>query len=178
MAKTIESGASSYLSAAEALKRGDWRTFADLCSDDGARLTQAALLTDPNFAALLLDASGAVEQACVVGGRYHAADLVALAASSTVGRGGLLRLVYRLAVVMAYERRPSVEMKQPWIAEWVEDTLQALRDGILLFPFTESQEVGVMRERTETATDVEARNGATLQAGRLFGRRSNRNDPS
>ncbi len=170
-AKTVETSATSYLSAAQFLLRIDWRTVADLVSDDGTRVTKAALPADPNLAACLLDASGILEEACLVGGRYHPVDLAALTGA---GQAALYRLLSRMTMCLLFERRPDREMKQPWIIEYVEDQLQKLRDAERILSFVETEQTGVAITRVETAQDVERRNGAVFQSRRFLGRRSNR----
>lgn len=173
--KTVETAAGSYLSATEALKRCDWRVFADLCSDTGTRIADASTLAaNANFLALLLDASGVVEQAAMRSKRYSVADLLALTGA---GQAGLYRLILRIAVVLAHERRPDREMKQPWIYEECRKDLTALSMGETVFPFLESEEAGLPHSTTETATDVEARRGTSLISERFLGRRGNRRGP-
>jgi hypothetical protein len=167
MPKTVNTSLTSYAPAAEILKRGDWRVFADLCSDTGARLaTSAVVLTDPNFLALLLDASGELEAACLVSQRYQPVDLAAL---TGVAQARLYRLLYRLMVLLAYERRPDRQLEQPWLQEKVEQDLQALREGQRIFSFTETQDAGLLHHDTETAAVVERRDGVVVQAEDFFG---------
>ncbi len=170
-AKTVETSATSYLSASEFLKRVDYRSVADLVSDTGTRATQGSLSSDVNLAACLLDASGILEEACLVSGRYHPIDLAALTGA---GQAALYRLLSRMTMCLLFERRPDREMKQPWIIEYVEDQLQKLRDGERVFSFVEAEQTGVAITRVETAQDVERRNGVTVQAQRYLGRRGNR----
>ena len=174
MAKTVDTAAAVYMSAAEAVKRLDDRPFRDYCSDDGTRLTSAALLTNANFLAILRDACGEVEACCFVGGRYRPADLTALAADTGMGAGKLFRLIARLMSVMVYERRLDIQMAEPWIYEQTMNDLQALRDGIEIFGFRETEQAGVVQNTVETAADVETRNGFSYQIHRLLGRRGNR----
>lgn len=171
MAKTVSTSATTYLSAAEYLKRADLRTVGDLCSDTGSRIASGALPSDANLAAALLDASGLVEQACLVTSRYLPVDLAALTGAA---QGALFRLLSRLTTCLLFERRPDLEMKQPWLWEWTEEQLQKLRDGERIFGFVESEGAGLPTITTETATEVEARNGISVQVERMWGRRGNR----
>lgn len=184
MAKTIDSSASAFVTDDQVYARCDVRVLADLCSDTGSRLgsstdvaqMKTALSASDAFIALKRDACAEIESYCLQGGRYRPADIAALVADTSMGAGKLIRLVVRLMIVMAYERRPDREMKQPWIAEAVSDDLQALRDGINILSFREAEEAGVTNTEVETAEDVEARGGIVMIARRLFGRRSNRYD--
>ncbi len=173
--KTVNTSAASYLTAAEFLKRADLRTVGDLCSDTGTRITAAALLTNDNLTAALLDASGILEQAMLRGQLYQPVDLAALTGA---GQAALFRLLTRLTTCLLFERRPDLELKQPWLWEAVEEQLQKLREGERIFSFLETQAAGILNDVTETATDVQARDGITYQMKRYFGRRGNRNDPT
>lgn len=174
---TIESNASGAIDPETILCLGDWRPFADLCSDDGTRLTRAQLKTSDEFQCVLDLAYARVEQACMLGGRYSPADLAALLASGSVGATGLLGIIYRCAVVAAYERKPSIEMRQPWIYEQAMTDLQNLRDGERILPFVEVEAAGRIRVDMETAYDVEARGGIVVATERFFGTRNNRRCP-
>jgi hypothetical protein len=172
MAKTVDTSATSYCPADAAVLRIDWRTLADLCSDSGSRITNSATLqSNANFLALLLDASGEIESACLAAKRYRPADLAALTGA---GQGKLYRLVCRLAVCLAYERRADIEMKQPWVFEAVDKDLRALRNGEEIFSFVETEDAGLPDSLIETPADVEARNGISFQVERMWGRRGNR----
>ncbi len=174
MAKTVQTSAASLLTVAEFLKRADLRTVGDLCSDTGTRITSGGLATDTHLAAALLDATGIVEQACLVAKRYLPADLAALTGA---GLGSLYRLLSRLTLCLLFERRPDLEMKQPWIWEWVEEQLEKLRQGERIFPFTETEDAGLIHIEVETAPEVEARNGISYIMQRMWGRRGNRRGP-
>jgi len=181
MAQTVNTATAytDYITATELLKRGDWRLFGDLCSDNNTRLASAAAVaSDGNFLALLRDACAEIESACFVGGRYNALDLTALAANSGVGAGKLSRLIYRVTVALAYERRPDREVGQPEIVRKAEEQLQALRDGERIFSFTETMDAGRAEETRETTADVEDRGGLVYEMKRTFGRRVNRTDQS
>lgn len=179
MAKTVDSQSSSYLSATECLKRVDWRVFADLCSDDGTRLfDQATVAGSVNFLALLDDASGMVEQACFVAKAYTHDDLTALVAAASVGRAALYRLIARLAVVLAYERRPDLKREVPATYQTALDDLQMLREGARIFSFTETQEAGLTESHVETPAEVVERGGTVVLAERFFGTRGRRRDPA
>lgn len=185
MAKTVETSAASYMTPAELFKRCDVRVLADLCSDSGERLgsptdvalMKTALASDPVLEALQLDASGRLEQACMVGGRYHEEDITLLVTTGGAGAAGIYRILTRLTVMCAYERRPDRELKQPEIVTQSLEDLQALRDGIEIFPLVEAMQTGVVQSRIETPADVEYRNGPVYIARRLFGRRVNREGP-
>ncbi len=179
VAKTIVSSTTVYLSAAECLKRVDARPLQQLCSDTGTQIVDAATLaTHPNFLAILLDANGDVEKTCLRGGRYTAADLQALATTTCVGQGTLFRLIARLVILYAFERRGDLAMKIPETAKQALEDLADLGSGEALFGFQETVNAGLVSTTVETAQDVEKRMGASYISERLFGRRGNRRDPS
>lgn len=170
MAQTPLSSATTLCSVAEFLKRCDRRTVCDLVSDAETPVDAASLATDANLAAALLDATGDVEAAAMKGGRYSPADLAALTGAAL---GRLLRLVSRLAMVYLYERRPD-KGPLPEVYKVVQEQLELLRQGEMIFGTQESFDASREDDTVETSQDVEARNGTTYQASRFFGRRSNR----
>src|SRR5882724_7101975 len=183
MPKTLDTAAATYLPVSEFLKRTDVRVVADYCSDLGSRIgsstdvaaMKSALASDLNLAALLLDATGELEQACQLGGRYSSADLLAMsAATGTAGQARLWRILSRICVALMFERRPDRELKIPEIYQNAMDTLQMLRDGERIFPFIETELAGQVETDVETPDDVENRMLTTFQARRYFGRRGNR----
>ncbi len=171
MAKTVNTNSATLLTAAEFLKRVDARTVGDLVSDSGTRVASADLGSDGNLAACLLDATGELESACLVGGRYLPSELASITGA---GLAYMRRILTWLTIVKLYERRPDMEMKLPAIAEKAELALEQLTLGQRIFSFTEVMEAGVVTTRTETPQDVEARNGSVVIAQRYFGTRSNR----
>lgn len=174
MAQTPNSSSSSYLSAAEFLKRKDWRTVADFCSDNDTRLTQGALLTNANLQSLLDDAAGLVECACLPANRYTPADLAAL---TGVGQKLLYRLIADLAEGLMIERRPDKKRPVPPSFERAMGILDALRTGEKIFPLQEAMNAGNVATEQESERDVTDRNLTVTQAARFFGRRANRNPP-
>jgi len=167
MTLTVQSALSSYCPPGEAVKLLDWRPLADLCSDSGTRITSAAALAgDPNFNKLLMAASGEVEAACAVSRRYLPSDLLAL---TGVSQARLHLLVARIVVVLAYGRRVDLKVEQPWLVQWVEDALHALRDGQRIFGFTETMDAGLFHHYIETDQDRADRNGLVQRACGYFG---------
>lgn len=176
MAQTPESSASSYLTAAEFLKRADARTVGDLCSDDGTRVAAASLPANANLAAALVDASAELESACMTGRKYSPADLAALVASSTVGRGKLYRLLTALTKVFLIERRVGVNVPDEFYEgiTRAQESLKALAAGVTIFSFTEASEAGIIDNAPALPDDVTERFGTVVQAERYFGTRGDR----
>lgn len=177
MAQTVSTATSAAVTAlaAEVVKRVDWRPLADLCSDTGTRLaSSAAVQADTNFLAIVRDAFAEIESACQKGGRYLPVDITALLADTGAAAGKFLRILSRVVVMLAYERRPDKEPGDPAVITRAQEALQQLADGERVFSFEETRDAGRFSHEVETATDVENRDGITYQADRYFGRRGNR----
>ena len=174
MTMTIDSAASggtAYLPASELLKRVDVRWFQDMLSDSGSRVAADNVATNVNLLAILDDVFGEFEAAVTLGKRYTKADLALLAASATVARARMYRLLSDLVVLRVWQRRPD-KGPIPDRVKKVEEELRRIQDGYaLLGTPTEHQEAGLVQSRVETPQQVRERNGAVTQAGRFFGRR-------
>lgn len=165
---TSDSASTSYCTPAEMLMLFDTRFLGDLVFDDGTRATEAQLLASTKLQFILDAASGELESACCVGGRYTAADLAAL---TGVTRSRLSELVAWLAIGKLMGRRnPSVE-KYPQIADARED-LQMLREGVRIFTTVEAQEADEPALVQSTGFNVRPLPSSYCRAGRFFGRRS------
>lgn len=173
---TPQSSSTSYLSAAEFLKRVDVRTVGDLCSDSNTRLTPTQLLTDDNLAAALLDASGELESAVFVGKKYQPADLAVMVATPSAGQAKIYRLLTAIAKVFLVERRVGVNVPEEFLAgsERAQAQLRALAEGTEIFSFTEAAEAGVIDLEPVTPAEVLTRFDVVVQTERFFGIRSNR----
>lgn len=134
---TNASNGDAYLAVSDFLARVDTRTVGRLCSDTNVPVAPDALLTDPNLAAALQDAAGQVESACLLGGRYSAADLAALPGGSPA-QGLLFRLITQLAVIYLYQRRPLPDIEKALQYEQAMATLEALSQGTRLFGIQEA----------------------------------------
>lgn len=175
MALTVQSGASAYATIDDLSYRFDVRPMKDLVVDDespAANLTGNAVLT-----ALLKEASGKVEAAFLMGGKYTAVDLQALASSATNGREFLAGIVCALAYGLLIRRRGDAEQDIPPEVAEANQLLNAAVEGKLVLPFTETLAAGVMSNYRETPEDVVDRDEPTYQAEPLFGLRNNRRRP-
>lgn len=180
MTLTPNSQPASYLSATEFLKRCDARTVGDFCSDTGTRATTAELLNPStaaggNLQALLDDAAGMLESACLAGHRYEAADLASL---DGVSHKLLYRILTDLTRGLMIERRPDKTVPIPPSFERAMQMLDKLRTGEAIFSFSETQSAGEMTDIQEAEKRVVDRNLSVTQLSRYFGRRGNRNPPS
>lgn len=173
---TAASGAASYCSVAVCLEFYDYRTVADLVSDDGARHTLASLTADVNLNAVLQAASGRVESACFRGNKYlinptavpPINDLLTLTGNSQFL---LQKLVADLAFGFLFERRPQIDSEPPMSYQLAMKTLDDLESGKLVFGLVENMAAGHSSHYTEGTLDQMGRNTATRRAHRYFGRR-------
>jgi hypothetical protein len=176
MTMTPQSSGTTYLPAAEFLKRTDVATVGDLCGDNRVRIAPTALVTDPNLAAALLDASGELESACMVGQKYQPADIAALVANVSAGQAKVYRLLTAITKVFLVERRPGANVPEEFMAgvDRAVAQLEAIAKGTMIFSFTEAAEAGKMHNPEVEPWDVVRRKGPVVQAERYFGIRSDR----
>lgn len=177
--QTPASGVASYCSIAQFLVRADWNTIAQLLSDKPQSgvvtiLTLTEVEASTTLTAILQEASGYVEMACIKGERYSVADLVALA--GTNAGETLAGLVADLALWRVYDRRPDRRAEMPERCQEAWAKLDLLAEGELIFPFTESAQAGHMDEDEVVDADLQRRNGLTFQASRYFGNRADRHN--
>lgn len=154
----------------------DARRIGDLISDSDARVAAASVPAHATVTACLLRASGEVEMAAQVGGKYTPTDLAGLTGAAAQALKGL---VCDLAVWHIEKRRARgiTPADVPGASE-AYLVLEALRDGELVFP-TDAVLGAVSQEVVEptASTDCEAeqcngRYGETVGwARRFFGRR-------
>ncbi len=173
---TPASSATSYCSVSQFLFFYDWRSVAQLVSDDGTQHTLASLSTDPNLGAILLAASGDVESSTFRGGRYQI-DLSAtppindLAALTGASAASLQKLVADLAFGFLFERRPNPGVEPPIAYQLAVKKLESLASGELIFGLLENMAAGRQQHYVENVCDQMGRNTVTQQAHRYFGRR-------
>lgn len=162
------------LPVAEFLKRVDPLAIGKLASDvQGLPVTPANLLTDPNVAAALLDASGVFESAVARGGRYSMLDLQTILANpTTIACGTMWRIISDVSWALLFERRPNKDVPIPASMtrslQWLDD----LSDGKKIFAFIQSEDAGAISKHEASVEDVFERNGAVVQAEAFYGRRS------
>ena len=117
----------SYATPAQMLERFDARVIGDLVSDSDSQVSAAELLTDPILQAMLDDASGDIEAALLVGGRYTVADLSGLTGNA---QKHLVRICCEVAKAYLLRRRVSYNPeKDKAEIELAEHHLERLRSG-------------------------------------------------
>lgn len=170
---TPNSSLTSYLSVAELKEFYDWRTLADIISDNDVRGSEAAFDANPKVSRYLMRASGMMEAACFVGKRYSTTDLVALTGVSAMMFKGMIADLF---VGLVLQRRPDRRDYPPSYQETLA-MLENLRSGQRIFSFEETAEAGIPGGHIETATEITDRNGYVSWAHRYWGRRADRRDP-
>ncbi len=178
MPQTPISDSSAYATVADLQARFDTRDLAQWASDTGTPIASGSLATNPALLAMLSDASGIVELACLVGERYSVSDLQTLAAATGNSSAILKRIVCDLAVGMLIERRPFLEREPMQQYLHALDMLQEIRAGKRIFAFIESAQAGNPKDVIDSNLDIDYRNLTTNQASRYFGiDRANRYRP-
>lgn len=166
-----------YITAANFLKRYDWRTIIQLMSDDDIGEMERAPLLDSttteggNLYEILKDASGELETAVLVGGRYSIADLQALTNNQLAYIG---RIVADTAIGKCYQRRPDLFGPPPQQAQVAANVLNALASGERIFGLQDQIDASHMEMTTNQPEDVVQRNGMVVIAQEFFGVRGNR----
>lgn len=172
---TSSTGSASYASGAAFTARFDYRTAAQLLVDatpGTTPLTQTQVEANTRLATLLSAASGELEAAVLVGERYVITDdrndLDDLEGNSAEYRDDI---ICALAAERLFRRRPDLLKEIGDHVKWAREQLQKLGNGELVFGWLENMEAGQLDHVTETVADELARNGISVKAERLFGRR-------
>lgn len=186
MPLTPSGNATSYLSPTDFLTYYcDPRWVADRLKFDGTRagaipnsnggaVNVATVAALPIVQKNLNRASGQLEAACLRGGRYQAADLLAL--NGTVGQDFRDGIIAGLAKGHFMEILPAA---MPLLTETLQslDWLEQLASGERIFAFAEAQDAGLPSDETDTPETVYRRRGVVTSARRYFGRRNNQEWP-
>lgn len=159
---TFVGGVTAYCTPSQFLERYDARTVGDLLSDSGTRLTPGEILTSPILQSLLKQASGEIESAAFVEGRFTPELLTSLTGNSAQFLAGLTA---DLAMYLLYKRRPERVGQIPPAVSMVYQTLEALRQGHRVFPFKEIMDAGRTLKTIARPDD-----SMVNQARRFFGR--------
>lgn len=168
---TPVSSLSPYCSNAQFLDRYDVRTIAELIQDTDESLDVAQVTASARLEKLLMEASGQLEAAALLGGKYTPADLNALTGNMGQWIAGI---VADLAAPKVIGRRFMEFGEFQKRLEQAGKVLEALADGRLIFGLQENIDAGMIDDHVETASDVEARKMITYQASKYFGTRANR----
>ena len=163
--------ATPYCSGSDLKPFIDKRWLATLLSDSGSPIGGDPFADTTILPQLILAAGGAVESACLVGGKYTPDDLNNLEANS---KQLLNRILAGIVVQMVRERRQYVEgekkQQQP-IARFAETHLSLIRKGERIFSVVAVQDARTSSARDESLPARIVRQGITERNHRLFGRR-------
>lgn len=163
------SNSTSFCTPTEALNSFDARAWGDLFNDTGVRLVGSALLNSPVFQAILNEAAGMIESACLTGQRYSPEDL-ALNLTG-VSQQMLFGLNAKLGFWLGFSRRnPDKPISPPCI--WALQKLDALENGKDVFSFQEAEAAGVPASLGMTSSDYDTLTLASDVARRYYGCRS------
>lgn len=167
----------AYATPAQMGTRYDIRRIGDLVSDTGDR--DPAPLTSPVLAACLDDASGHIDSACRVGGRYATSELTAM---TGYGASLLVRLTCDIAYGLLVARRGYSATDQQAMAPNYKpalDMLELVRKGERVFDVFNGGDPDEGSPTTLSAKGMKIRtpgysNGSDMVglASRLFGRRN------
>ena len=179
MSQTPASGLTAYATVADVQARADQRSLLQWLSDTDIPLT--SLSSSTALPALLAQASGLVEAACLVGSRYQinnnttppVNDLLAIQNSGTNASALLAGLVVDLTVYLIWLRRPARQARaaMPLQTDVAFKLLDDLRDGKMLFGTLENQASGVVSDYVMTGQDWLHQNLTVVQARPYFGTR-------
>lgn len=149
----------AYATPADFLLRYDYRPTADLVSDTGTAVPQNLLATDQPLLTALAAASGEVESALIVGGRYLVSQLSALTGNSLEN---LKDFVCELAAIRLEKRRMNMSAEQidalAKLQKMANDRLQLLRTGESLFNLADAISASVVSADGPTTLAIESLN--------------------
>lgn len=149
----------AYATPADYLLRYDYRPTGDLVSDSGTAVPQNQLANDNALLTALKAASGEVESALIVGGRYSVAQLTALTGNSLEN---LKDLVCELAAIRLEKRRMNLNTEQVdllvKLQKMANDRLTQLRNGENLFNIPEAIGAGLISTSGPSTLAIERLN--------------------
>ncbi len=184
MTQTSISGASPFCSVAEFLSLYDPRLIGDWLSTDGTRLTPTQLGSNAALALFATGASGEVESAMLVGGRYTPTNLLTDLTGNSLQRLKEITAYLILNRCWKFHVRTSGGVAggkpNPFLedVQEAEAALEALAGGEAIFAFQETADAGRLDHHVGGAAEIEQRDGLVVAATRYFGRRIDRNDPA
>lgn len=158
----------AYCTNAQAILFFDSTLLGQLVNDDGTAATEVDLLTNAKLTAALSSASGEINMAAQVGEKYSVDDLEGLTGDDAMR---LAEITAWLAIPKLLGRRnPSIEKYDE--IEDAQMVLQAIREGIRVFPTPEAQEAGLPTMVNNRSFRTRPLLSSMCRAGRYFGRRA------
>lgn len=154
----------SYATISDLKTRYDNRRLGDLIKDDDTRATGSTLDNSTVLQAVLDDATGMIDSACLAGKRYTTDDLSGLTGTDAAL---LIRICCDLAYGLLVRRRGFTEQEVAKLAPGYNEAMQILRQlrlGELVFNVAAVLEAGTMTRA------IFSKNVTLLsKASRLFG---------
>lgn len=170
MPQTPNSSTTAFATPAELAQFRDYRIMAQWIKDDDTIATYAEFLASPVVQQALLAATGEIETAASVGGRYRRDDLAALTGAALVK---LKQLCCDLAfAVLARRRLATVKSEDLSGVEEAYDLLDKLKNGERIFPLQETQDAGLGTDVNILINQNPNNPPITWVARRYFGRRN------
>lgn len=143
----------AYATVTDLIDRFDSRDLGDLASDGNAQVSEASLKTDRKIAAALADASGEIDAALLVGGRYTPMELANVTGFS---KSHLVRITCDIAAARLMGRRMGRDIeKLKMMVEQAEGHLERLRNGENVFNLTDQKSAGSPSATGLTALDYQ-----------------------
>jgi len=136
---TPNSSLTSYCSPASFLLRYDNNLVGQLVSDNSSQIQPSDLPNNAILNQLLKDASGQVEAAALIGGRYSVSDLQSL---TGVSQAFLQHIVSAITMGLLRQRRGMIEEGTGGFYQQALDALKALSNGTAIFSFAETEAAG------------------------------------
>ena len=170
MPLTPNSSTSPYITGDDVAARVDSRLVGQLLADDGTTVPASSFDANPTLVALMADASGELESACLDGERYAPGDLLDLNGNSLAY---MKRILVALTAGYLYQRRGQVDDRVTAQFEWAQDMLGKLRNGDQVFAFVEDESAGVASNSFYTDAELDQLGLMTRgPARRYFGNRA------
>lgn len=144
----------SYATPADLIARKSASTLGALASDSGAEVAAGELATNSKILAALISASGAVEAALLVGGRYSVSDLTGL---PTNAAGYLKQIVCDIAMAYLYARKPTYSSDDYKAALDLQEThLERLRKGQNIFNIDQVIDAGAPSVASPSVAEIQS----------------------
>lgn len=162
----------AYATPADMITRYDVRVLGDLVSDTGTRVASGSLSANAVLLAVLEDASGEIDSACLQAKRYTSADLAALTGNSAAH---LKRITCTIAFGLLWERRPwsdDDDSGREEAQKRARQQLDMLRKGITVFDVEEAKDAGLPAVESTAIQIINSNNLPVDQArGHYYPRR-------
>ena len=161
----------TYATGNDLIARYDADLIGDLANDDRVTIDRSSGSHDiafhPNVVEALDDASGEINAALMVGGRYSIEQLAELSDQS---KKHLVRITCAIAMCGLFDRRPEAasEKYRERVYDRAKELLKSLKSGDNIFGLPEEIEAGLIDVGGPDVIDNENRNDLTSRMERYF----------